>query len=125
LRSGAGSGKNWPQGLHRSTEYPFISTGVTTFSTVHTPIPGAESHVRGPQTASNPSFCIYIRRRIRKVTATFRQPAGKACSVHQSRAQFTRTRRFVECQRTGACSLAPSLPCSPASLPTNPLTTNH
>jgi hypothetical protein len=32
MRLLAGSGKKWPQGLHRSTEYPLISTRAKDFS---------------------------------------------------------------------------------------------
>ncbi len=65
--------KKWPQGLHRSMDCHLISTGAEDFSRRTVPFQRPGPCLRGPQTASNPSLCIYIGARIRKVTSTFRQ----------------------------------------------------
>jgi hypothetical protein len=59
MRLLAGSGKKWPQGLHRSTEYPFISTSAEDFSFIPAPITPKGNALSGLQTAANPSLCIY------------------------------------------------------------------
>jgi hypothetical protein len=68
-----GFGKKWPQGLHRSTEYPTISTSAEDFSFLPVAIAHMGTALNSPQTAANPSLCIYKWRRIRKVTSTFWQ----------------------------------------------------
>ena len=73
--------KKWPQGLHRSTDYPLNSTGTDYFSSPTVPFARPATRLRSLQTAPNPPLCIYIGSRIRKVTSTFRQSMGKTPDI--------------------------------------------